>query len=123
VAAADFEPSIDESRDPMNSHWNAMRDKGTPVEECKERFDDLVERGVLKEGSDIEATLAQRLHALQDSFAWGHEGFQVYDGSLISLPLKHILGDWVPTAPSRAEAMFATLPFLLQAAGGGAGGW
>jgi hypothetical protein len=109
VANADWYPG---SQAPENAHWHAMRDGTNPsstVESAVRDFGDFV-NGQWKtctcEG------LARAMHAIQDSFARGHAGFQPWTGGLPSA--SHALGDAYPSKAERDGAIKASVDLIRR---------
>lgn len=107
VAKVDFLPG---SQDPANAFWHAMRDglNGQTPEQAEKLFNDYVAKQI---ESCTSAGLARALHAVQDSAARGHKGFQPYSG-LLSLPLEHLLGDAFPTNAEYQEGVTKSVEVL-----------
>jgi RHS repeat-associated protein len=104
VAGVDFLPG---SQDPVNSFWHAMSNGLTdqPAWLANDLFNDYVDEQI---ASCKTAGLARALHAVQDSAARGHQGFQPWNGGATPLhvpSLSHINGDWNPSAAEKAEAV------------------
>jgi len=105
--------TLEGTQDPANSFWHAMRDgsngsKQTP-EMAKSKFDNYVDQSW--KSCDC-AGLARALHAIQDSFAAGHRGFQPWDGGSTSLHLPtaaHAYHDGYPTKQEYNDAVNASV--------------
>jgi RHS repeat-associated protein len=104
VAGVDLLPG---SQDPVNSFWHAMSDGliNQPAWLAQDLFNDYVDTQL--SSCTIEG-LARALHAVQDSAARGHKGFQPWYGGSTPLhipSLSHINGDWNPSAAEKTEAV------------------
>jgi RHS repeat-associated protein len=122
VAAADWNPSLSASQASENSHWHAMCPPGVAQSVCKQKFDKIIDDGIIEDGTcgkESYASLAHQLHALQDSWAAGHMGFQSFNGNLSDLPVAHAVGDWFPSSNNTQVAIAATRHFLATRAGVG----
>ena len=107
VAGVDFLPG---AQLPENSFWHAMSDgtSGQTPAEAEVLFNNYVESQL---ASGTQEGLARALHAVQDSFAGGHAGFQPWDGGSTSLhipSLSHILADTFPSPATLAKAVQAS---------------
>ncbi len=100
---------------PENSFWHAMRDgrinpDGTPfqtIEQARALYEKYVMDNI---ASCTQEGLARALHAVQDSFMGGHEGFQSWSGGMPSL--SHILDDVFPSMSRRRAAEVASRNIL-----------
>jgi len=102
---------LDHSQDPVNSYWHAMRDgtSGQSVEEAESLFNKYVEDNIAS--GTIEG-LARALHAVQDSAAAGHRGFQAWSGGIPGP--RHLRGDIMPSKRSWDEAVSKSKAVLAQ---------
>jgi hypothetical protein len=109
VAMADWLPG---SQATENSAWHAMRDgknpKATP-ESAKKDFDDFVDQ---QWKTCTCGGLARALHAVQDSFARGHAGFQPWSGGIPSP--SHVFGDAYPSRTERSRAENASAELIRK---------
>ena len=111
VVGADLLPG---SQRPENSYWHAMRDgtTGQTPQEAEKLYNSYVESNL---ASGTQEGLARALHAIQDSAAEGHKGFQPWSGGIPSL--GHIWDDFVPSQQSLAEAIQKTRDALNRFGG------
>ena len=110
VADADF---LTNSQATGNSHWHAMRD-GSPgssdtVADAERKFSNFVDE---QWKNCTCASLARALHALQDSFAKGHEGFKPWAGG-IPTP-SHVYNDSYPSDEVRKKAEKASADLIRK---------
>jgi uncharacterized protein RhaS with RHS repeats len=109
--------SLPHSQDPENSYWHAMRDGTNPnatVESTRTLFDQYVND---QSKSCTCGGLARALHAVQDSYAAGHVGFQPWSGGFLGLrlpSLSHLYHDAYPTPTERSGAVNASANLLIQ---------
>lgn len=99
---------------PENSYWHAMSDgtsRQTP-QEAEKLYNSYVESNL---ASGTQDGLARALHAIQDSAAEGHRGFQPWPGGIPSL--DHIRDDIWPSQQSLAEAIQKTRDALNRFGG------
>jgi RHS repeat-associated protein len=110
VALADW---VTGAQLPKNSYWHAMRDGTNPndtVETARDNYQKFV--------NDQMATcscegLARALHAVQDSFAAGHVGFQPWSGGFFGIPSPiHFYHDMFPTDQEWSNAVIASAKLL-----------
>lgn len=86
---------------------HAMSVKRELLSVARRNYENLVERD-LEQGK-----LGYASHALQDSFARKHRGFQVWDGKLFSINgFKHMRADITPTHQEYQSAYDATVALL-----------
>ncbi len=90
------------SQSPANAHWHAMRDgtSGESAIDAERRYDNYVEEQIRSCSVD---GLARALHAVQDSAARGHKGFQSWSGGVPSG--SHTQSDFFPSANEWQEAL------------------
>lgn len=105
TAWVDFRPN---SQRAENAFWHAMSSTALTPEEAADAMEQYV-RAAMETGD-----LAAALHALQDGFARGHAGFQIYLGRLRDLPRHHILGDWCPSSQEWNSAEGASRALIRQ---------
>ncbi|WP_082552064.1 Ig-like domain-containing protein [Massilia sp. Root351] len=85
------------SQEPENSYWHAMSD-GTS-DQTPQQAEDLYSNYVNENiASGTPEGLARALHAVQDSAASGHRGFQPWAGGIPSP--RHLRGDVLPSLSS-----------------------
>ena len=109
VAQVDWLPG---SALPENSYWHAMRNGRDPSETAataRAKYDGYVDQQMRL--CDCNA-LARALHAVQDSFAGGHVGFQSWSGGWPSVP--HVWHDSNPSEEERAGAVNASGDLLMR---------
>ncbi len=109
VALADWLPG---SQAPENSPWHAMRDGTNPratPESARRDFGDFVAQQwkLCSCGG-----LARALHALQDSYARGHAGFQPWSGGLPQP--SHAFHDAWPSTGERTGAVHASAGLIRK---------
>lgn len=94
VSGVDFLPG---SQETGNSFWHAMRDgkAGQPVGDAFQRYQKYIDDNI---SSCTQEGLARALHAVQDSAAAGHRGFQPWFGGVPDP--AHIRGDVLPSKRS-----------------------
>lgn len=99
------------SQEPVNSYWHAMSDGTTKqtVAEAENLFNQYVKENV--EAGTMEG-LARALHAVQDSAAAGHRGFQPWGGGVPGP--RHLRGDIMPSKRSWDEAVTKSKEVLGQ---------
>jgi hypothetical protein len=96
VAYADLLP---DSQNPENAHWHAMRngkDPNSTVYSARQKFDEFVNNQWELCSCD---DLARVLHAVQDSYARGHRGFQLI---MITLNEKRKISNLLRTSKIHA---------------------
>lgn len=109
VANADWFPG---SQAPRNAHWHAMRDGTNPnatVESARRDYNGFVNeqwKTCTCEG------LARAMHAVQDSFARGHAGFQPWNGG-VPTP-AHAHADGYPSKSEREAAVKASVELIRR---------
>jgi len=105
---------VDGSQLPQNSYWHAMRDgtTGQTIVEAERLYEEYVRSNA---GSGTVAGLARAMHAVQDSAAGGHKGFQPWSGGLPSR--SHARDDWTPSPESIADAINKATELLKQYGG------
>jgi RHS repeat-associated protein len=109
VAGADWLPG---SQAPENSAWHAMRDGTNPAAtttSAGKAFKDFVDQ---QWKLCTCAGLARALHALQDSYARGHAGFQPWSGGLPTP--AHAYHDAYPSRNERAGAVGASADLIRK---------
>lgn len=109
VALADWLPG---SQAPENSHWHAMGDGTNPnetAETARRKYEDFVDQ---QWKSCTCGGLARALHAVQDSFAGGHAGFQLWGGGVPSP--SHVRQDFYPPESARNGAVNATSDLIRK---------
>jgi RHS repeat-associated protein len=109
VALADWLPG---SQAPENSAWHAMRDGTNPratPESAGKDFNDFVEQ---QWKQCTCAGLARALHAVQDSYARGHGGFQPWSGGLPKP--SHVYHDAYPSRSERTGAVNASAGLIRK---------
>ena len=111
VVGADF---LRGSQLPGNSYWHAMSDgtTGQTPQEAEKLYNSYVESNL---ASGTQEGLARALHAIQDSAAEGHKGFQPWSGGLPSW--DHFLDDYWASQQSLAEAIQKTRDALNRIGG------
>ncbi|MCL2306842.1 MAG: hypothetical protein FWC38_01110 [Proteobacteria bacterium] len=92
-----------------NSHWHAMRPCHGSPEAAQRAFNSYIDAS-LKECT-CEG-LARALHAVQDSFARGHAGFQPWCGGTPSA--SHLWHDGNPSPQDRNGAINASAGLIRQ---------
>jgi len=99
---ADYAPG---SQAPANAHWHAMSDgkTGESAESARAKYEKFVDESLAQ--CTLPA-LARALHAVQDSAADGHKGFQPWSGGLPSR--SHAKADFFPSKESWAEGVQKT---------------
>jgi RHS repeat-associated protein len=99
VAGVDFMPGL---QDPENSYMHAMRDgtTGQSVGTAERLYNEYINDQV---ATCTQIGLARALHAVEDSAARGHRGFQPWTGGAPTP--AHIAGDFDPTDAEVAEAV------------------
>jgi RHS repeat-associated protein len=99
VAGVDSRPG---SQEDFNAYQHAMRDgtRNQSVSDAQRQFNNYINDSIAK---GTMYYLASALHAVQDSAAAGHKGFQPWTGGLPSF--EHFDGDANPSAASVAEAI------------------
>jgi RHS repeat-associated protein len=99
VAGVDFLPHSQETE---NSFWHSMRDgkTGQSVGDAFQRYQKYIDDNI---NSCTQEGLARALHAVQDSTAAGHRGFQPWSGGVPGL--AHLRGDVVPSKRSLDSAI------------------
>ena len=106
------------SQDTANAFWHAMRDGSNGSTDtpgtAKTKFDKYV-----NDSWKICtcAGLARALHAIQDSFAAGHRGFQPWDGGTPLLHLPSANNGYhggYPTKKEKADAVKASVDQLKK---------
>jgi hypothetical protein len=113
VALVDYIPGNDL---PKNSFWHAMRDGTNPretVETARAKYLQYVQDQVGLCSCD---GLARALHAVQDSFASGHVGFQPwYGGGPFGWPgASHLYHDMYPSDVEKSSATDASAAMLSR---------
>jgi len=90
------------SQTPENSYWHGMSDgtSGQTPQQAEDLFNNYVDANIAAGTPD---GLARALHAVQDSAASGHKGFQPWTGGLPGP--RHIKGDFLPSQASYTEAI------------------
>jgi RHS repeat-associated protein len=111
---ADLVVAADSGTQGVNdSHRHAMcpRMRGyTPTQaECKSKYENFIREEMAK---CTKVGLANAIHAVQDSFAGGHEEFERYSGMPVS-PL-HILQDMAPDRLQRHKAISETARLINE---------
>lgn len=109
VANADWFPG---SQAPRNAHWHAMRDGTNPdatVTSASRDYGEFV-GGQLK--SCTCEGLARAMHAVQDSYARGHAGFQPWSGGMPSA--SHVRADSYPSKGEREGAIKASVDLIRR---------
>jgi RHS repeat-associated protein len=99
VAGVDARPG---SQEPFNAYMHGMRD-GTvnqSVSDAKKLFNNYIDNSI---AMGTMYYLASALHAVQDSAAAGHTGFQPWNGGFPSA--EHFRGDSNPSQDSINEAI------------------
>jgi hypothetical protein len=91
-----------------------MRDgtTGQTPQEAEKLYASYVESNL---ASGTQGGLARALHAIQDSAAEGHKGFQPWSGGLPGW--DHFLDDYLPSDQSLAEAIKLTRDALTRFGG------
>ena len=102
---------LEHSQDPANSYWHAMRDgvSGQSVADAQALFDKYVADNV---AAGTMESLARALHAVQDSVAAGHRGFQPWSGGIPGP--RHLRGDIMPSKKSWRAAVDLSKSILAQ---------
>lgn len=109
VALVDYLPH---SQDTENAPWHAMRDgknPGATAQSAQREFDAYVQQSwklCTCQG------LARALHAVQDSHAAGHAGFQRWSGGIPSG--SHLYHDGFPTPGERGGALNDSVRIIRQ---------
>jgi RHS repeat-associated protein len=96
---------LTDSQLPSNSYWHAMRDgvTGQTVGQAQVLYEAYINKWIST--CSVEG-LARALHAVQDSAARGHKGFQPWSGGVGGVPgPAHINGDFLPTNAERHDAI------------------
>ena len=109
VAMADWLPG---SQAPENAAWHAMRDGTNPsvdTEVAQNNFNDFVDQ---QWKTCTCAGLARALHAVQDSYARGHKGFQPWSGGLPSM--SHVYHDAYPSRGERSSTINASVDLMKK---------
>ena len=104
------------SQDPANAHWHAMRDgtdPGSTAQGAQRAYLDYVDQS-WKLCTCLG--LARALHAVQDSFAEGHAGFQPWaGGGFLGLPSpSHAYHDGYPSKGERGVATAASAELIRK---------
>lgn len=107
VAGVDFQ---EDSQEIYNSHMHAMCPAGLSKRVCAINYQNYIDRELK---SCDTAGLARALHAIQDSFAGGHEGLQTY-GGLRGLTLHHLFRDYFLKPEQITGAISASQQALQQ---------
>ncbi|WP_082541871.1 MULTISPECIES: hypothetical protein [unclassified Rhizobacter] len=100
------------SQAPANAHWHAMRDgtnRNATVDSASRDFNEFVDRQwktCTCEG------LARAMHAIQDSYARGHAGFQPWSGGVPSV--SHAYADAYPSKSERDGAIRAAVELIRR---------
>ena len=97
--------NIPHSQDPQNSYWHAMSNGLTheSPQHAEKLFDNYVTSQI---ATCTQEGLARALHAVQDSTAAGHQGFQPWSGWLHPIMVaRHALGDIAPDAKNVDSAV------------------
>jgi hypothetical protein len=99
------------SQQPQNSHWHAMCDgkAGESKEQAEAKYNKYVDEQIR---TCTPAGLARALHAVQDSAARGHKGFQCWAGGLPTR--KHAAGDFFPTVAEWNDAVQKSKDLLAR---------
>lgn len=100
------------SQAPANAHWHAMRDgtnRNATVDSASRDYNEFVDgqwKTCTCEG------LARAMHAIQDSYARGHAGFQPWSGGVPSV--SHAYADAYPSKNERDGAIRATVELIRR---------
>lgn len=113
VVGVDFLPG---SQDPANAYWHAMSDgvTGQKPADAMALYLKYIDEEI---ATCTQEGLARAVHAVEDSPADGHKGFQPWDGGagVLGLPSwTHIVADWAPSNESVAEAVEQAHYVLFQ---------
>jgi transposase-like protein len=93
--------------------WLTQYDRGElSTEEAEALYNDYV---ATQASSGTVEGLAAALHAVEDSAAGGHKGFQAWSGGLPSS--AHMHDDWTPSPESVADAINKATELLRQYGG------
>jgi hypothetical protein len=104
--------SLPHSQDPENSHWHAMRNgknPGATAESAQRDYETYVQQSwnlCTCQG------LARAIHAVQDSHAAGHAGFQRWSGGIPSA--SHLYHDGYPSKDERGGALSDSMRIIRQ---------
>ena len=111
VVEVDFLPG---SQDPANAYWHAMSDAltGQTPDQAQTLYLQYVDQQI---ATCTQQGLARALHAVEDSAAEGHQGFQPWDGGTYGVPSwTHLMADWFPSDASVANAVEQAQYVLFQ---------
>jgi RHS repeat-associated protein len=101
------------SQDPANAIWHGMCPSGVSFIDCSNWFEAYVQTELSKCDKDMDG-LSRAIHAVQDSFAAGHRGFQSYGGlgwlavSDLFDGFQHTRGDYMPSDAEQSSVKLAT---------------
>ena len=107
VAAADFAPH---SQDGWASFMHAMCSPGLSTEVCQKNWENYIRSELNK---CTKKGLARAIHALQDSYAGGHGGFQQYT-DVWHLTYSHFHDDAAPTQEENVGVPIVTENIIRQ---------
>ena len=96
------------SQDPEHAIMHGMCPPNMTSEECQQKYQEYIDKYM---NSCTREGLARVIHAVQDTFAHGHQTFPTYNG-FSHLPPSHLVNDGLPTATDHTSRRFLVISTL-----------
>ena len=105
---------VNQDTDKYHAAWHAMQAKeGSSPEEAKALWLQWVRNNMQNATANCDTrSLGSALHAVQDSFASGHAGFQQWAGGIPTI--GHLIGDLAPTPDQWNQAVAASKALVAK---------